>query len=50
MNWMIICGIVLGAAVIVTDRYIHPLSNIVAIITYTLAVVLVIIGMIISRN
>ena len=50
MNVLIIIGIILGASVIVTDRYIHHLPNWLAIVLYTLAVVLVITGMIVSRT
>lgn len=50
MNIFIIIGIILGASVIVTDRYIHHLPNWLAIVLYTLAVVLVITGMIVSRT
>ena len=49
MNVFIIIGIILGASVIVTDRYIHHLPNWLAIVLYTLAVVLIITGMIVSR-
>ena len=50
MNVFIIIGIILGASVIVTDRYIHHLPNWLAIVLYTLAVVLVITGVIVSRT
>ena len=50
MNVLIIIGIILGASVIVTDRYIHHLPNWLSIVLYTLAVVLVITGMIVSRT
>lgn len=50
MNVFIIIGIILGASVIVTDRYIHHLPNWLAIVLYTLAVVLIITGMIVSRT
>ena len=50
MNVFIIIGIIMGASVIVTDRYIHHLPNWLAIVLYTLAVVLVITGMIVSRT
>lgn len=50
MNVFIIIGLILGASVIVTDRYIHHLPNWLAIVLYTLAVVLIITGMIVSRT
>ena len=50
MNVFIIIGIILGASVIVTDRYIHHLPNWLAIVLYTMAVVLIITGMIVSRT
>ena len=50
MNVFIIIGIILGTSVIVTDRYIHHLPNWLAIVLYTLAVVLIITGMIVSRT
>ena len=49
MNLMIIIGIILGASVIVTDRYIHHLPNWLAIVLYSLAVVLIVAGMAVSR-
>ena len=50
MNVFIIIGIILGASVIVTDKYIHHLPNWLAIVLYTMAVVLIITGMIVSRT
>lgn len=50
MNVFIIIGIILGASVIVTDRYIHHLPNWLAIILYMIAVALIIAGMIVSRT
>ena len=50
MNVLIIIGIVLGAAVILTDRYFHPIPNWLAIVLYTLAVILFIAGIIVSKN
>lgn len=50
MNVFIIIGIILGASVIVTDRYIHHLPNWLAIVLYMIAVTLIIAGMIVSRT
>lgn len=50
MNVFIIIGIILGASVIVTDRYIHHLPNWLAIVLYMIAVALIIAGMIASRT
>ncbi len=50
MNVIIVMGIVLGASVIVTDRHIHSLPNWLAIVLYTIAVILVIAGMIVART
>ncbi|MBQ3830603.1 MAG: hypothetical protein II813_06770 [Spirochaetales bacterium] len=50
MNVFIIIGIILGASVIVTDRYIHHLPNWLAIVLYMIAVALIIAGMIVSRT
>ena len=49
MNIWIIIGIVLGAGVILTNRFICQLPNWLAIILYTIAVILILVGMIISR-
>ena len=50
MNVFIIIGIILGASVIVTDRYIHHLPNWLAIVLYMIAVALIIAGMVVSRT
>jgi hypothetical protein len=50
MNTLCIIGIVLGAAVIVTDRYFYKLPNWLAIVLFTAAWVLIIAGMLMSRN
>ena len=50
MNVFIIIGIILGASVIVTDRYIHHLPNWLAIVLYTIAVIIIIVGMIVSKT
>ncbi len=50
MNALIIAGIIMGAVVIVTDKYIHSLPNWLAIVAYTIAVVLVIAGMVVART
>ena len=50
MNVLIIIGIILGAAVIVTDRFIRRLPNWLAVVLYTLAVILIVAGMIISKT
>ncbi|MBQ7059711.1 MAG: hypothetical protein IJM83_10510 [Firmicutes bacterium] len=49
MNIWIIIGIVLGAGVILTNRFIRQLPNWLAIVLYTIAVILILVGMIISR-
>ena len=50
MNVFIIIGLILGASVIVTDRYIHHLPNWLAVVLYMIAVALIIAGMIVSRT
>ena len=50
MNTFIIIGILLGASVNVTDRLIRHLPNWLAIVLYTLAVILIFAGMIVSRT
>ena len=50
MNVFIIIGIILGASVIVTDRYIRHLPNWLAVVLYMIAVALIIAGMIVSRT
>ena len=50
MNILIIIGIVLGGGIIITDRFIKPLSNWLAIVLYIIAVILIIAGMIINKH
>ncbi len=50
MNVLIIIGIVLGGGVIITDHHIKPIPNWLAIVLYTIAVILVIAGMIVSKH
>lgn len=50
MNILIIFGILLGGGTILTDRYIKPLPNWLAIVLYVAAVILIIAGMIVSKH
>ena len=50
MNIMIVIGIVLGAGTGVVDRYFYRLPDWLAIVMYTIAVVMIIAGMIVSRG
>ena len=50
MNILIIIGIVLGGVTIVTDRYLYKLPNWLAIVLYSVAWILIIAGMIITRK
>jgi hypothetical protein len=50
MNILIIIGIVLGGGTIAFDHFIKPLPNLLAIVLYTIAVILVIAGMIVSKH
>ena len=50
MNIMIVIGIVLGAGTGVVDRYFYRLADWLAIVMYTIAVVMIIAGMIVSRR
>lgn len=50
MNVLIIIGIILGAAVMITDRFIHRVPDLLAIILYSLGVILVIAGMIVAKT
>ena len=50
MHFLTMIGLVLGAGVIVTDRYIHKLPNWVAVVLYTSAVVMILVGMILIRR
>lgn len=50
MNILIIIGIVLGGGTIITDRYINPMPNWLAIVLYTIAVILILVGMIVSKH
>ena len=50
MNILIIIGIVLGGVTIITDRFIKPLPNGLAIVLYIIAVILIIAGMIVKRH
>ena len=50
MNIFTIVGIMLGVCVIFFDRYLVKISNWLAIVLYIVAVILIIVGMISSRN
>ncbi len=50
MNILIMIGIFLGAGVIITDRYIFPLPQWLAVVLYSIAVIAIIAGMIQSRK
>ena len=50
MNILIIIGIVLGGGTIITDRFIKPLPNWLAIVLYIIAVILIIVGMIVNKH
>lgn len=50
MNILIIIGIVLGGGTIITDRYFTPMPNWLAIVLYTIAVILILVGMIKSKH
>ena len=50
MNILTIIGIGIGAATNVAGRLIHKLPNWLAIILYIVAVIMIVAGMIVSRN
>lgn len=50
MNTLIIIAFVLGGGTITVDRMIHKLPHWLAIVLYTAAVILFVIGMIVSRK
>ncbi len=50
MNILTIIGIVIGAGTIVAGRLIPKLPNWLAIILYIAAVIMIVAGMIVSRN
>ena len=50
MNILIIIGIVLAGGVILTDHHIKPLPHWLAVVLYTIAVILIIAGMIVSKR
>ena len=50
MNIMTIIGLFLGAGTTVIDRYLYKLPNWLAIVLYLAAVILIIMGMIVSRK
>ena len=50
MNILIIIGIVFGCGTIVTDRYLYKLPNWLAIVLYSIACILIIAGMIMTRK
>lgn len=50
MNKKIIIGIVLGGATIVVDRYFHKLPDWLAIVLFTIACIMIIVGMVITRE
>ena len=50
MNIMIVIGIVLGAGTIVMNRIFYKLPNWLAIVLFTIAWIMIIAGMIITRK
>ena len=50
MNALIIIGIILGASIMVTDRFIRNIPSRLAVVLYVVALVLIIAGMIVSRT
>lgn len=50
MNILIIIGIVLGGGTIITDHYFNPMLYWLAIVLYTIAVILILVGMIVSKH
>ena len=50
MNKIIIIGIVLGGATIVVDRCFHKLPDWLAIVLFTIACIMIIAGMVITRK
>ena len=50
MNIMIVIGIILGCGTIIVDRYFLKLPNWLAIFLFSVAIVLIIAGMIITRK
>ena len=50
MNILIIMGIVLVGGTNITDRFIKPLPNGLAIVLYIIAVILIIAGMIVNKH
>lgn len=50
MNLMLIIGLLLAGGTIATDHLIHKLPQWLAIVLYTAAVALFVIGMIVSRQ
>ena len=49
MNILIIIGIVLGGGIIITDHYIKHLPHWLAVVLYTIAMILILAGMIVSK-
>jgi len=49
MNKFAIVGIVLGACILFADRYIVKVPNWLAIVLYIVAVLLIVVGMIVTR-
>ena len=50
MNILIVIGIVLGAGTIIADRLFHKLPNWLAIVLFTIAWIIIIAGMVITRK
>ena len=50
MNALIIIGIILGASVMVTDKFIHNIPSRLAVVLYVVAIVFIIVGMIVFRT
>ena len=50
MNVFMIIGLVLGGGTIATDRLIRKIPNKPAVVLYSIAVILLIVGMVVKKN
>ena len=50
MKWLIIVGLFLGSGTITTNRFIHPIPDWLQITLYSIAIILIIAGMLIQRK
>ena len=50
MHVLTMIGLAFAAGIILTDRFLHPLPHWLAVVLYTLAIALILVGMILVRK